>query len=234
MSVPRQTFPIVHYIWVGPPPKETGGEPGHDVLGPVKMASLNSSNPLQFWCLEEQQQKYIERFKQYKNITVVAIESFLKIRQSKESIFFAEAAATMTILSEHLRLERNTVRDKVSVKNIFSLFLLLSQGGYVADTNIIPATSVREISLPTLYELYVPRSYNPDLQRYQIDYWIMYSQQAGLNIKTAFDCYVSRWQQVQKIYDQEKYSENYYISLARILSRVIIYDRRIQMPSATR
>ena len=226
MSVARITTtaaPAISYIWIGPPPKDTGGEPGHDIIGPMEMAACNISNPILFWCLLAQESTYKDKFKKYGNIQVCAVETYLNETLTDSALATASRYTTL-IISEHLKVERNTVRDKVSVKNIFSLFLLLTKGGYVMDTNVMPASPGTALTLPSFERFFLPACRDFSKFYKAIDYWIMYSPKENKTNQMVFDLYLEKWKVAQEIYNTEKYSEKYFLAVGVIISKILTYD----------
>lgn len=209
MSFSRSINPPLHYIWIGPSPKETGGEPGHDVIGPIKMATANQTNPLFFWCLAAHETFYKKRFEKFSNLQVCTIEEGLADHIGNKEIILI----INNVIEEHLKPERSTVRDKVSVKNIFSLFLLYSKGGYVLDTNIIPSTS-NAFSLPYFDEFYFPKM---NAEKSVQEFWLMYSPKAKPITFTLLNEYLIDWNVSQKIFVIQQYSQPYFSSLSNII-----------------
>ena len=117
----------VNYLWIGPPANTiSGGVPGHDVMGPLQMIGHidDETTELHFWCLEEYCKQYQTIFLG-KNITVNPIEKLLYLVSAhgleestrdfskKVSVLFQKLLAT----------GRASIRDYVTLKDVFALFL---------------------------------------------------------------------------------------------------------------
>jgi hypothetical protein len=212
--------PTLNYIWVGPPPKETGGEPGHDLIGPVAMASCNKTNPILFWCLEEYEKQYKELLANTPAIQVKTIESSVT-NEYKDNAIQTAATSTKAIIDEHLKSTRNTIRDRVSVKNIFSLFLLYSQGGYVLDTNVVPMDKSVAMQLPSYQDFHVPVFSLPLLVSADMDYWMLFSPPKDTIAPLVLSTYIQRWGRLQAIFNSEKRSERYHKSLGALITEIL-------------
>jgi hypothetical protein len=131
--------PTINFIWIGPYSKI----PGHDIIGPLRMAALNTSNPIEYFCLE----RYLERYRLRLNtdgIRVTSIESFL----ASQTIPALQDYATQLRNIMDFLLSYNTISDRVIFKDYFSLFLLRAKFEYFADTNVYPRTDQTSIELP--------------------------------------------------------------------------------------
>lgn len=129
--------PTLHYTWIGPPPDNKGVR-GHDVTCVKRMAEINQTNPIKFWCLEAQAQHYQDEFKSHPNVEVCAVEAQLR----EDSLYETQYQRYAQVIHELMRMvlsdERNTVRDRVTIKDAFVTYLLMRHGGYTVDTNIEP------------------------------------------------------------------------------------------------
>ncbi|CAM6002490.1 unnamed protein product [Sphagnum balticum] len=221
--------PTLNYIWVGPPPKETGGEPGHDLIGPVAMASCNKTNPILFWCLEEYEKQYKELLANTPAIQVKTIESSLA-NEYKDNVIQTAATYTKAIIDEHLKSTRNTIRDRVSVKNIFSLFLLYSQGGYVLDTNVVPMDKSVAMQLPSYKDFHLPVFDMALHKSSDLDYWMLFSPPNNAIARSAFDAYIIRWGELQALFNGKKPSECYHKSLGGLIADILFDLTRGEIP----
>lgn len=225
-------------IWIGPPPDaKTGmGVPGHDVLYPMQMAEhIRQDERMQlhriiFWCLEQYVPHYVSAFKNH-SIQVNSIERFLGLylRGSTADNFTVSSAIALKIMmDELLRPERNTVRDRVTIKNAFSLFVLLSVGDYVLDTNIRPIDGQR-LFLPAYNEFHAPAMYENPFEKYtlphaarDIDVWMLYSPpQNNQRAMSVFDHFCHLWNAAQEVYENESNSESYYKKMARAIVKAV-------------
>lgn len=186
----------IHYLWIGPPAQIAG----QDIGGPMAMAKVNKSNPITFWCLEEQQSYYADKFKDYKNITVSSVESHIKAKLAPGSTMKTDAEILQDIMDTCLKKEgRGSIRDRVTFKEAFSLFLLQSTGGYVLDSNVLP-TSEEKISLGARPTLTVPAIQTPVKHRKDLECWMMYSPKAeNKEAKTIFTKFYLLWKQAENL-----------------------------------
>ncbi|MBV8801772.1 MAG: hypothetical protein JO131_02170, partial [Gammaproteobacteria bacterium] len=120
----------IQYIWVGPPAQI----PGQDVGGPIAMAKLNDINPIIFYCLEENKAYYSEKFKDYKSINIQSIQAYVEKQTDDASKVYMQTIMSTCLAGK----DRGSIRDRVTVKDAFSIFLLQSANGYILDTNVIP------------------------------------------------------------------------------------------------
>ncbi len=184
------TSPTLHYSWIGPPP-DKNGIPGHDVDGPISMSTQNSTNPIVFWCLDAHKNHYEEIYKDKVNIQVKSVEVLLK-EHTNDSVLKGRAEIMLTLMCNHLDSQKNTVRDRVTIKNIFTIYLLMTQGGYTLDTNIKPAIN-ELVSLPhqagfSVTKIEDERFKSTEMEPIalaSIECFLMYSNLDSKNIKKA-------------------------------------------------
>ncbi len=215
------SHPIINYIWIGPPSGSDGVISGHDIAGPIHMAQVNQSNKIIFWCLEEYKDHYRMQFSDH-SIEVVGIQSFLT-RDFEDPTLNQTAEQLRHIGRETLGWGKNTqdfnrgaVRDRVSFKNVFSLFLLalggstpdaeLDLGGvYTLDTNVRPKAGISALILPDYNEFKIPR-----LPK-QIECWMLYAPSNNDRAKAVLNYYLQQWHIAEDIFQQEGgYTETYY------------------------
>ncbi|RDI45230.1 hypothetical protein [Aquicella lusitana] len=187
-------IPSIHYVWVGRPSPsdadrktEIGLEKkGHDREGPEAMAKKNNVNPIYYWCLDDYVSDYKQIFNKNKNIKVFSIqkyvEQYLKMAQKNrdgEAILIAQQM--QEIIKFHLKnKERATVRDLVTIKDAFTLFLHVTKDDpqhktlngprYTLDTNVKPREDIQSLSLP-----YSTKFAYPNLEGSINDCWGIYS-----------------------------------------------------------
>jgi hypothetical protein len=203
----QQTHPSIHYIWIGPLTKPNSQVPGHDVAGPLLMAKKNNKNPIYFWCLDAYCKEYQALFQAHPTVTVCSIEHYLQqtMHQHKDANLFSDIVKS--ILASEMR-----IKDRVIIKDGFSLYLLANAGGYILDTNILPQQSSETIELPFLPDVMIPAKTDNPKKIDDIDCWILYSPKANLNVTTAiFSNYLKFYQAAHSANSTlEKYSEQYY------------------------
>lgn len=178
----------IHYLWVGNPSKiDPSVITGHDIVGPIKMAQQlqkqyknTDSHPIKFWCLNLYVDFYKSQFKQEgvdANIEVCSIEAFLK----KETT--TDLAEQAVFVQKYMNSKGLRTRvDKINFKDLFSLFLLLSQGGYFFDTNVFPEEN-KNILLPSHPTVTTAYNKYEDIN----DFYMMYSpSRANNNMSLIF------------------------------------------------
>ncbi|GEM_PF-6754025 len=186
----------VNYVFVGDPPTYPMGVPGHDVAGPIAMAKANKTNPVVFWCLDKQLKFYQDQLEKH-GITVKAIEphveSCLKDPELKEA-----AEQFQTIMKTLLAETRNAARDRTTVKEAFSIFLLVSNGGYFCDTNVRPILS--SMSLPSFNTFNIPDQ-KTSANEHNPECWMMYSPPKTARAKESFRKFFSNWEKTEKMFE---------------------------------
>lgn len=193
-------IPSVHYIWVGPPSPADDRETGlgierknHDIDGPAAMANANKTNPVVFWCLREHVSAYQKKFSG-KHIKVSCIEDYIEELQKSPDEKLKAAANKMkeillVSLKDDARADKIPVRDRVTVKDAFSLFLHMTQKGalYTLDTNVRPTSA--NVTLP-YYDVFRSPILTPSV----FDCWALYSSAPNKNIcLDSFDGYYGIW-----------------------------------------
>lgn len=214
-------FPTLHYIWVGPPNKAGVGVPGHDVAGPIEMAKANKNNPIQFWCLYDHIEYYKDKFKDYP-IQVAAIE--VHIRACSEVLEFQfETDYLIEIILTCLDKARDSIRDRVTVKEAFSLLLLYTLGGYTLDTNIMPDRA--KVKLPGYLTFHAP-AFTENPYPGDIEFWMLYSPAKGdIKAKELLDKFYKKWLKSEEY--RKKYGEDarYYELAAAIMPIMKVFRR---------
>lgn len=122
----------VHYTWIGKPRTKNILEPEQDLVGILKMSAVIADDvQLQLWCLDEYVESYRALLSEYSNISVCSIE---KIIEKNNFSFIADIHNWLTTF----KLRGFSIRDRVTMKELFSLLILYLQGGYTLDTNVAP------------------------------------------------------------------------------------------------
>ena len=175
----------MHYLWVGPPTKmDPFAIAGHDVAGPIQMAQQLQKQKkdgdiftprIKFWCLKEHEEFYRNQFKTHEaEIEVCSIEGLLETESKGELSESSEFVSRF--MKEKLNPSKGSI---VKFKDLFSLFLLLSQDGYFFDTNVFPikgrdvklrtgfqaATAISPDGLNDFYLMYSPTRNNPNIRK---------------------------------------------------------------------
>lgn len=213
----------INFVWIGPP-KITQG--GHDVIGiesiqrnydkffPESKESgccsfwrspKSDRNPLVFWC----QSKYIKTYQKYfKEKSIVA-----KIESVDDYISKTGADHCLTVEKVYRDLLKaplggKTIRDRVTFKEIFSLFLLSTQGGYFLDSNI-QAMDDKPVNFSEHSQFRFPAIRSES----SLEVWMLYcplndKRRARKSLKYFLDNYLICEQQYRKNYNLEQYHKN--------------------------
>lgn len=209
-STPQQsTHPSINYTWIGPPAIQSSstGIPGQDLAGPIEMAKVNKDNPITFWCLEEHEKHYQDKLGEYKNIQVRSMESHMKeTLKSRDPDIRATAKDVQKIIDTSLKADkRGTIRDRVTVKDAFTLFLLHTKGGYTLDTNILPSKEQKQITLPSFDTMRIPAFKDKPQSSYDIDCWMMFSPPGNEFVtKKALSGYFDLWKKAEKLHSLKR------------------------------
>lgn len=179
----------INFVWVGPPKYNQGG---HDVVGISSIASnfskFGQKNPLIFWCENKYKQEYEKYFSDNGiPVTVNAIEEHLEAKSSDTNqVGYVRTKATQvdniyrTLFDDKrvkiLEEKQNTdiqIKDRVRFKNVFFLFIVATEGGYVLDTNIRAPEDVQVdfTSFDTFHFPLTQEESKPD----QVEIWMLYS-----------------------------------------------------------
>lgn len=204
----------IHYVWVGPPsPAKTVENQfaGHDVVGPIQMADANQSNPIIYWCLDKHQSAFKRKLP--KNVRVESIQSYIDKCLKSEDARIREMAQKMReILVTSLKQDK--VRDRVTVKDAFTLFLHATQSHesmYTLDTNISPTQD--KVDFPNYQKFMLPQ-----LSDSIIDCWAMYSSTPNKEIpQIVFASYYDDWLVAMKIFKEEGYSAKFQAQLGHAI-----------------
>lgn len=215
----------INTIWVGDPArrvlesldtKADGIQPvqGHDTAGPILIANqLDAKHQSIFWCLDKHHDFYKNSLPN--NIEVRSIEKFLTDERYNPHLQRPEvkeaASKVLAIMSEVLKEGRNRVRDRVTVKVIFSLFLQMTIGDYFLDSNIRPMPGT------TLNLQRYNRFYRPYVDRVN-EVWMMFSPTHDNSIARAtLSDFYEHWIEAEEIYSREGYSAGYHERLSAVI-----------------
>lgn len=222
MQSKYEEFPTLHYIWVGPPNISGVGVPGHDVAGPIEMAKANKNNPIHFWCLYDHLEHYSVKFKDYP-IKVIAIEHHIR-DCSEVREFQSETDYLIDIMLTCLDKTRDSIRDRVTVKEAFSLFLLYTVGGYTLDTNVMPDTD--EIKLPSYLTFHAPAFIDNPVNPDDLEFWMLYSPaKENIQSKDLLDKYYKKWIKSEQYRKEHGEDARYYDLAAAIMPIINVFRR---------
>ncbi len=193
--------PTLHYSWVGPPPGQSGVA-GHDIAFPKLMSEQNQSNDIVFWCLDAHREHYEKEFQDNPNIKVKSFENLLNEHILSDSPFRERAQTMQTLMADLLSPEKDWIRDRVAIKNILSVYLLMSQGGYTLDTNIQPLSG-QNIELPKQDNFAMAKQRG----RSRFDCFMMYANQQENQsmFEAVFDKYARGLQESQSMRELPSY-----------------------------
>ncbi|GEM_PF-5515098 len=219
---------IFSYIWIGGPSskKESANDSGTGlqntvVVGQDTQAAIlmaNSTNPkfqrILYWCLDQYAPYYHSLLSQ-QGIEVFSIEKFLN--QCVQDPSMRNAAGKVQIVMEELLApERNTRRDKTTIKNMVSLFLLkVDATDYTADSNVRPDEEAA-LNLCKYKSFHAPLFVWENGQKI-IDVWMLYSPHSDAHASRAFNYFYEQWKRAESIYDSEGYSEKYRSAMGTLI-----------------
>jgi len=209
----------VNYIWVGKPRSLTVDEPQQDLVGPMKMHLTidHHTTSIHFWCLE----KYTEHYGLLlKNTPIIVspIESFL--HEQLDHTDMLESAEKVIVLVNRVIQDNFQIRACVTAKESFAFFLMAAEGGYVLDTNVLPASDC--IEFPEHANFSMPAYHQPVLSRDNdddTDVGIMFSPPMNrVHAHRALNFFLERIGELDKnILLREGYSENYKTALIHVV-----------------
>lgn len=209
----------INYIWVGKPRSVTVDKPQQDLVGPLKMHSAIDKNKtvIRFWCLEKYTAHYGALLKG-KPILVSSIESFLVEKLDQRDM--NAAAKNIGTLINRVIQEDFQIRACVTVKESFAFFLMAAEGGYVLDTNVLPASDY--IEFPEHDVFFMPAYHLPVLNWENdddTDVGIMFSPRMNrVHANRALNFFLKRLNEIdQSILFREGYSENYKAALIHVV-----------------
>lgn len=236
--MPTETSPIsINYIFVGPPTiqflknlnSSTSNRPttaitsisslpsGHDTKAPMQMAKKLDPEQyrVNFWCLDEHE-KFYEKALSSK-IYTRPIRDYLSNEKTnpklKQPEIKSAADKVLQVMDTLLKSNRNRTRDRVTVKNILSLFLLMCEGDYVMDSNVRPSEE-HKLNLPRYDKFYLPYLSAP---HNVIEVWMMYSPLNHPVPAAAFNYFYNAWLNAETIFAREGYSANYHKNMGIII-----------------
>lgn len=181
---------LVNFSWVGPPAQIHG----HDTDGLSQFLQYflmpnfsPKTHELRFFCLKNQQ-KYYQAFYAGQAVTIITIEEFLQqiIDCNSNSEDVVNAAEMLELIRTLLIKGRNSIRDRVTVKDAFHYFLAYYSGGYVFDTNIKPIEGFCGLQSYDNFIISGLKSSNTPQQFRDIDIFAMYSLPGHPIPKEAF------------------------------------------------
>ncbi|WP_157737118.1 hypothetical protein [Legionella lansingensis] len=148
----------------------------------VQREKGQDSYTIKFWCLEKHKLFYQKQFAEegIDIVEVCSIEDLLKKEQDGE---LADRAKFVRDFMNTTSL--NEVTERVKLKDLLSLFLLASQGGYFFDTNVSPEKG-KTVSLPGEPTVTTAKSGFQNSN----DFYMMYSpKRADSNMLAIFDAW---------------------------------------------
>ncbi len=210
---------ILSYSWIGDPPTLKTGVIGHDTQAPMMMAAhVGSTHQIIFWCLDQYADFYRDAFKLYP-IQVQPIIAYLN-ECSLNPLHKDAALKVIYVINTLLIPERNTIRDRVTVKEIFSLFLLMTIGDYVLDSNVRPGPE-KQVKL-TRFDTFCAPLVLEKQDNGLVDVWAMFSPtENNRAANKAFNYFYDTWIAREGLYEIEAYSTKYYKQIGSIITSSI-------------
>lgn len=222
-------MPALNYIWVGDDPakekdasSQSEGVIGHDTQAVIQMAKkVKPTQRIVFWCLDNQVPDYQRHLSTEKNIQVRSIEKFIEECMTSLRRDVADAAKKINEIMNKLLLTegRNSIRDKVTVKEFFAFFVLKVLGGYTLDTNVMPQEHM-EVNFPKVTSFCVPLIHHYHfLMKDVFDIWMMAAQPNDPIVNQTWDDFYLKWQELESTFSSK--SEEYYNSMVKLAARSI-------------
>ncbi|OGT65381.1 MAG: hypothetical protein A3J38_08130 [Gammaproteobacteria bacterium RIFCSPHIGHO2_12_FULL_45_9] len=158
----------VHYIWVGPPkpgPTPLPALPRADITGPLSVQkTIGDSINLHFWCMDEDVPTFQAELPGIPVYGIMqALETTPLLTADMARIMPAIKTAVQTLLTRATAAaaigHKSVNRFKVSIKELFALYLLYCRGGYVLDTGVVKTTPA---PFPPFPDLMVPWWRDPE------------------------------------------------------------------------
>lgn len=169
-----------------------------------------------FFCLKDHLIHYRKELSKY-GIWVYSIEDTLNENHSIKEVRLA-AKKVKAVMQKCLALGRGSVRDRVTIKEFFGLFVSLSFCGYVADTNHFPMVG-SPVFFPHRYEEFrvVADSLSPKYLN-ETDVYLTYTPRKNpARAASALKAFYYRFNEADAIYEQEDYSERYYTEMTKVV-----------------
>lgn len=189
----------INVLWVGPPKSQLESTTlESDAKSTIDLA-LKATNPINFWCLDDQTSHYQKLFEDNGvDVKVRSIDTYID-EVEKLSTKFGSAATCMQVVKQTLLLPpRDKVADRVSFKDAFSLFVLATSGGYTLDSNV--SLKINEKDNP-----FTLPSYESERLPYQVggEVWLMYAPPQSAPFNQALNNYLSEWNNIQVALDED-------------------------------
>lgn len=219
--------PDVNYVWIGPPASKVKNQ---DIAAPIQMAELKKN--VTFWCLREHQADY-EAILKPKGIKVSPIEELGEIKHPNPAI---QSAINKFKIMQKILLQpsRNTIRDRVTLKNATSLLLMLLKGGYYFDTNVEPTTN-EPFNLPAYDTFKYPYLRNCMISEpgrfiiYNVgEVWALYAPNPEFcapklteNLASMFEYFFDNWNDQESLFLTKRDSEEYHNKMGEIIVKAV-------------
>lgn len=210
MSIEENTLPVLNFVWIGPPylPGLCGSKTYLDVYGVQTFVEnfkkfSSTPNKIVFWCQCEYHEHYTEYFQQ-KNLPIIV----KKIRP----YLLTNPIATDLVLQIYdtlLSETRNTIRDRVTVKNMMFNVILANEGDYVLDTSMI-ANPNEKLNLPQYDKFMFPTFSDftlPTMTNAGCEVWMQYAPRENLvRAKECLNCFLELYQAVENLVQNKAFT----------------------------
>lgn len=222
----NKMYITISTIWIGDSPsrkitssaqagERTAGVTGQDITAVISMAAcINTKyHTLLFWCLDKYTAYYDSILRQF-GIQVCSIEEYLEKCNQRESLR-RSVAIVRVVMNTLLSSDRNTLRDRVTVKNIVSLFLLkVGATHFYKDSNAGPSKHL-PLKLHKYNSFYAPYFSEPKYEG--IDVWLLYAPPNSQHARIAFNYFYTHWKDAERIYFYEGYSDRYRAEMGALI-----------------
>jgi hypothetical protein len=220
----------ISFSWIGPPAQLNG----HDTDGPDQFIKRfhsssfsNSTHELSFFCLKKYEAHYKAHF-QRQPIQIHAVEEYLQkvLSSSDDPAVLTRAQELLSLMNVLLSSERDSIRDRVTLKNQLHYFLGYYQGGYLFDTNIKPARDFRTLKCLNEFTIVSLCGLKKPAELRDIDVYAFYSPVKNELIKDVFDTHLEGLKFIEAIH-LNKRAQAYYLDIAFNLMSTMFESWRI-------
>lgn len=210
----RQAPVILHTIWVGPAAsRDSGVLCGHDTFGLQQMECSGSLShqPVYYWCLDEMVDYYRDALHHLPTVTVKSIERDLlkKGVDHADPKFAACCREALGLLGVLMGEQRNSVSDRVTIKDFLSIIILYLYGDYVGDTNL-HSIDGKPLNLMRSEDFSFPCFERRVSDLCDIDVWLLHAPKESSRSLKIIQSYLEKIRRSERdIFLNEGYSENF-------------------------
>lgn len=209
---------MINYIWVGKNRSMNVEQPQHDLIGPLEMnLAINPDTTIiRFWCLMAHMDYYRSLLKDT-SIMVESIESF--IDKQLDNPEMKQSAENVISLVDRVIKNHYHIRACLTAKEAFAFFIMAAEGGYVLDTNVLPASKL--VEFPTYPVFCMPAYHIPVSSRENdndADVGIMFSPPTNRDYANhALNYFLTKVNEINQTLFCVDYTEEYTTALLHVV-----------------